>query len=195
MKVIMQAFVVYCQMINGVLFFFSVLLGSNGVPNSADLAGSTPVIVTALDTGKVVLDSASLKNKPGIIRTELIDFAKTLKGIRYKYASADPKKGFDCSGFVMYVFKHFQISVPRSSIDFTRVGNTIELPSAQPGDVILFTGANSKVRRVGHVGIITQGGDTITFIHASSGKTYSVTETTLSEHYKKRFVKVVRILE
>jgi len=183
-------------MINGVLFFFSVLLGPNGVPTSADLTASTAVTITALDTGKVVLDSASLKNRPDIIRTELIDFAKTLKGIRYKYASADPKKGFDCSGFVMYVFKHFQISVPRSSIDYTRVGSTIELPSAQPGDVILFTGANSKVRRVGHVGIITQGGDNITFIHASSGKkTYSVTETTFTEHYKKRFVKVVRILE
>jgi cell wall-associated NlpC family hydrolase len=113
-------------MINGVLFFFSVLLGPNGVPTSADLTASTAVTITALDTGKVVLDSTSLKNRPDIIRTELIDFAKTLKGIRYKYASADPKKGFDCSGFVMYVFKHFQISVPRSSIDYTRVGSTIE---------------------------------------------------------------------
>ena len=182
-------------MINGVLFFFSVLLGPNGVPTSADFNAVTSVTLTTLDKGKAVLDSASLKNNPAIIRAELIDYAKTLKGIRYKYASADPKKGFDCSGFVMYVFKHFQISVPRSSIDYTKVGSAIELPSAQPGDVILFTGANSKVRRVGHVGIITQGGDNITFIHASSGKTYSVTETTLSEHYKKRFVKVVRILE
>jgi cell wall-associated NlpC family hydrolase len=182
-------------MINGVLFFFSALLAHNEVPNSMNFNAATSVTITLLDTGKVAVDSASIKNSPGMIRTELIDFAKTLKGIRYKYASADPKKGFDCSGFVMYVFKHFQISVPRSSIDFTRVGNAIELPSAQPGDVILFTGANSKVRRVGHVGIITQGGDNITFIHASSGKTYSVTETTLTEHYKKRFVKVVRILE
>lgn len=188
-------FVLYCQMINGVLFFFSALLAHNGVPTSIPVNAATSVTLTVLDTGKVAVDSASLKNKPGMIRTELIDFAKTLKGIRYKYASADPKKGFDCSGFVMYVFKHFQISVPRSSIDFTRVGNPIELPSAQPGDVILFTGANSKVRRVGHVGIITQGGENITFIHASSGKKYSVTETTLTEHYKKRFVKVVRILE
>jgi cell wall-associated NlpC family hydrolase len=185
----------YCQMISGVLFFFSALLAHNGVPTSIDFNASTAVTITPLDTSKVALDSASLKNQPGMIRAELIDFAKTLKGIRYKYASADPKKGFDCSGFVMYVFKHFQISVPRSSIDFTRVGNTIELPLAQPGDVILFTGSNSKVRRVGHVGIITQGGENITFIHASSGKTYSVTETTLNEHYKKRFVKVVRVLE
>ena len=98
----------YCQMINGVLFFFSVLLGPNGVPTSADFNAVTSVTLTTLDTGKAVLDSASLKNNPAIIRAELIDYAKTLKGIRYKYASADPKKGFDCSGFVMYVFKHFQ---------------------------------------------------------------------------------------
>lgn len=181
-------------MINGVLFFFSVLLAHNGVPSTTGVPSDTLVILTQLDTTKSVLDSASIKNKLGI-RTNLIDFAKTLKGVRYKYASSDPKKGFDCSGFVMYVFNHFQISVPRSSIDFTKIGSTIELPSAQPGDVILFTGANSKVRRVGHVGIITQGGENPMFIHASSGKTYSVTETTFNKHYKQRFIKVVRLLD
>lgn len=181
-------------MINGVLFFFSVLLAHNGVPGSAGIAPTTSVILTQLDTGKVALDSASLKDKHGI-RTDLIDYAKTFKGVRYKYASSDPKKGFDCSGFVMYVFNHFQITVPRSSIGFTKVGSPIELPLAQPGDIILFTGANSKVRRVGHVGIITQGGENPMFIHASSGKTYSVTETTFNKHYKQRFIKVVRLLD
>jgi cell wall-associated NlpC family hydrolase len=181
-------------MINGVLFFFSVLLAHNGVPGGTGITPTTSVILTQLDTGKVAVDSASLKNKNGI-RTDLIDFAKTFKGVRYKYASSDPKKGFDCSGFVMYVFNHFQITVPRSSIGFTTVGSAIELPSAQPGDVILFTGTNKKIRKVGHVGIITQAGENLTFIHASSGKTYSVTETTLNKHYKERFIKVVRLLD
>jgi cell wall-associated NlpC family hydrolase len=181
-------------MINGVLFFFSVLLAHNGVPGGSGVPSDTLVILTQLDTVKTMPDSASFKNKLGI-RTDLIDFAKTLKGIRYKYASSDPKKGFDCSGFVMYVFNHFQIAVPRSSIGFTKIGSTIDLPLAQPGDIILFTGANSKVRRVGHVGIITQGGENPMFIHASSGKKYSVTETTFNKHYKQRFIKVVRLLE
>src|SRR5882672_1206612 len=89
----------------------------------------------------------------------LIAFAQTLKGTPYKYACSDPKKGFDCSGFVQYVFNHFNIPVPRSSIAFTNVGKTVDLKSAMPGDLILFTGTNKKVRKVGHVGIVIQASD------------------------------------
>ncbi|MDO8993154.1 MAG: NlpC/P60 family protein, partial [Daejeonella sp.] len=46
---------------------------------------------------------------------ELVGFAETLQGIPYKYGSTDPRIGFDCSGFISYVFNHFGISVPRSS--------------------------------------------------------------------------------
>jgi len=45
------------------------------------------------------------------------------------------------------------------------------------------------------VGIITQGGDSLSFIHASSGRAHGVTETVLGPHYKKRFIKVVRLLK
>jgi len=146
------------------------------------------------------LTLASYTVKPdstdSLYRADLIAFAQTLKGTPYKYACSDPEKGFDCSGFVQYVFNHFQIAVPRSSIDFTRIGKTVDLKSAMPGDLILFTGTNSKVRRVGHVGIITHASDSVVFIHASSGKkTHAVTETALNPHYKKRFIKVVRMLK
>ena len=55
----------------------------------------------------------------GIIETadtkpaEILAFAKNLIGIPYLYASTDPAKGFDCSGFITYVFNHFNIAVPR----------------------------------------------------------------------------------
>lgn len=126
---------------------------------------------------------------------DLIAFAQTLKGTPYKYACSDPKKGFDCSGFVQYVFQHFNIQVPRSSVAFTNVGKTVELKNAMPGDLLLFTGTNKKVRRVGHVGIVVHASDTIKFIHSSSGKAWGVTETTLGPHYKARFIKVIRLLE
>ena len=135
------------------------------------------------------------KNTQSAMAADLIAFAQTLKGTPYKYACSDPKRGFDCSGFVMYVFNHFEMAVPRSSIAFTNIGQEVDIEQAQPGDVILFTGTDASVRKVGHVGIITQGGDSLSFIHASSGKTYSVTETVLNPHYKKRFIKVVRLLK
>src|ERR1019366_6604585 len=56
---------------------------------------------------------------------KIVAFAKTQIGVEYKFCSMDPKGGFDCSGFVNYVFNHFNIKVPRSSVDFTNVGTTI----------------------------------------------------------------------
>jgi lipoprotein Spr len=69
---------------------------------------------------------------------ELVAFANTLKGIPYKYASTDPAEGFDCSGFITFVFNHFKIPVPRRSVDFTFMNKQINLQNAKTGDLILF---------------------------------------------------------
>ncbi len=124
----------------------------------------------------------------------IINFAKSLIGTPYLYASIDPAKGFDCSGFITYVYSHFHIKVPRSSIDFTNVGEEIPLPESKKGDLILFTGTDSTERFVGHMGIIISNSDsTIEFIHSSSGKAHGVVITPLNAYYKGRFMKVVRI--
>lgn len=125
---------------------------------------------------------------------ELLDFAKTLIGIPYKYGSTDPTTGFDCSGFLTYTFNHFHITVPRSSIDFTYAGKTINLTTAKPGDLVLFTGTDSANRVVGHIGIITSYEKGVyNFIHSTSGKAMGVTISVLSKYYAARFVKAVRI--
>lgn len=125
---------------------------------------------------------------------QLMAFAETLKGVPYRYASTDPKVGFDCSGFITYVFNHFGIQVPRSSIDFTDVGKYIPKEEARRGDIILFTGTDSTEKFVGHMGLITaNNGGKIEFIHSTSGKAYGVTVTPLSDYYMSRFVKCIRI--
>jgi cell wall-associated NlpC family hydrolase len=126
---------------------------------------------------------------------EIVNFAETLIGTPYRYGSTDPKLGFDCSGFITYVFKHFNISVPRSSIDFTNVGKEIPPTSAKRGDIILFTGTDSTERFVGHMGIIVSNTDTLKFIHSTSGKAYGVTISPLSNYYKGRFVKTLRLFK
>jgi cell wall-associated NlpC family hydrolase len=123
----------------------------------------------------------------------IVDFAETLIGIPYRYGSTDPAKGFDCSGFITYVFNHFGIKVPRSSIDFTNEGKEVLVTEARRGDLILFTGTDSSEKFVGHMGIVTQNTDTLKFIHSTSGKKYGVTITPLNNYYKGRFVKVIRI--
>ena len=126
---------------------------------------------------------------------ELLNFARTQIGVPYLYASIDPAKGFDCSGFITYVFHHFNIEVPRSSVDFTNLETEIPLNSTAPGDLILFTGTDSAATVVGHMGIITENTDSIRFIHSTSGKANSVTITAVNNYYMKRFVKVIRIFD
>jgi cell wall-associated NlpC family hydrolase len=130
----------------------------------------------------------------GLQPSELLDFAETLLGTTYLYGSTDPSKGFDCSGFITYVFNHFNIAVPRSSVDFTNIETEIPLSEARPGDLVLFTGTDTTNPEVGHMGIIRTVSDSaIDFIHSSSGKAYGVTITPLNPYYMSRFVKVIRI--
>ncbi|MFT3910197.1 MAG: C40 family peptidase [Ferruginibacter sp.] len=125
---------------------------------------------------------------------ELVTFAESLQGVPYKYGSSDAKKGFDCSGFINYVFNHYKISVPRSSADFTNAGKEVSIKECRRGDIILFTGSDAGSGVVGHMGIITKNSDKhITFIHAASGGGKGVVISGMSDYFITRFVKVIRI--
>jgi cell wall-associated NlpC family hydrolase len=135
-------------------------------------------------------------NTGNITPAQLIAFANTLIGTPYKYASTDPSVGFDCSGFITYVFNHFNIAVPRSSKDFTNVPRSVPLKDAKPGDLILFTGTDSTIPEVGHMGIITSAqANDVKFIHSTSGKANGVTITPLNSYYMGRFVKIIRVFK
>lgn len=127
----------------------------------------------------------------------LVAFAKKLLGTRYCYANCTPQKGFDCSGFVYYVYGHFNMKVPRASMDYEKQGKIVDPDSARPGDIIVFTGTNAKVKKPGHVGIIlSEPGEEMTFIHSSSGKKANgviISSYTCSPYYKHRFIKIVRM--
>ena len=163
------------------------------VPDSA----STGNIIFTGDAGIVGEEPQPFYDsiKTGDTRpAELIAFAKTLIDVPYKYGSIDPTEGFDCSGFITYIFNHFNIAVPRSSVGFTNMGKTIDLQNAKPGDLILFTGTDSSIRVVGHMGlVISNNNGLLEFIHSTSGKAYGVVITPLEKYYMGRFEKVIRI--
>ena len=141
-----------------------------------------------------MVDSSSAKINVGeVSRDELVAFAKTKIGIPYKYASSDPSQGFDCSGYITHVFSHFKIEVPRSSVQFTNVGEAVSMQEAKKGDLILFTGTDTSETKVGHMGIILENTDSLRFLHSTSGKAYGVTATAFNDYYKARFVKVISI--
>jgi cell wall-associated NlpC family hydrolase len=167
----------------------------NTVVKSADAVihmDSVPASLSA-NSQQISVDG-NHKGISGVRPRELTDFAKTLTGIPYKYASSDPTVGFDCSGFITHVFSHFNIVVPRSSVDFTNVGKEVDVRNAREGDLILFTGTVDSIRIVGHMGIVTENEDTLRFIHSTSGKANGVTISSLNDHYIPRFVKVIRVL-
>jgi len=145
---------------------------------------------------KVNLSKTSF-NPDSIPADSIIQFAQTLIGISYRPASSDPLVGFDCSGFVSYVFKKFNLNVPRSSREFLGIGEKIKFEDARPGDIILFTGTKKHNRHgVGHVGIVLCNclGE-FQFIHSTSGKEYGVAITSMNDTYKRRFVQIIRLLK
>lgn len=154
------------------------------------------------DAGSVVKVADTLKQPKDFISwnkgyppQQVVDFAKTLKGTPYLYGSTNPSNGFDCSGFITYVFNHFNFKVPRSSVEFTNRGREIPVAQARPGDLILFTGTDSSTRVVGHMGIVIENDATgeLQFIHSSSGKANGVTISPLKGYYEGRFMKIISV--
>jgi len=165
------------------LFCFVVLLAENGKAQTMTLKYQE--LLTKINAKFAAKGPAN----------DLITFAKTMIGVPYKYASNNPAIGFDCSGFVSYVFHNFGFNVPRSSTEFNVTGTPIKLEDAKVGDVLIFTGTNPKRRVVGHVGIIAGiDGDEIQFIHSTSGKAHGVTVTMLNAYYRSRLIRAVSIL-
>jgi cell wall-associated NlpC family hydrolase len=85
-----------------------------------------------------------------------VRYAKHLIGVRYRYGGTSPRTGFDCSGFVRFVYAHVGVALPRVSYEQFSRGRRIARAALRPGDLVFFDGA-------GHVGIYVGNGR---FIHA-----------------------------
>ena len=129
-------------------------------------------------------------------RSALITFAKKYLGTPYRTAGSNPKKGFDCSGFVNFVFRNFMINLPRSSREFKSIGTSLKPEEFKEGDVVVFYSFRNKAR-IGHVGIICEAnGMKSKFIHSDSGQHKGIMISSLNAAmYAKRFFRCVNVLE
>ena len=119
------------------------------------------------------------------IGNDIVQTALGCLGVPYVYGGAS-MKGFDCSGFTMYVFKQHGYSLPHTATgQWNNSGVYVSKEDLQPGDLVLFCDpAHSKGKACSHVGIYI--GDN-QFIHASSGSGKKIQINSLSESYYSRY--------
>jgi hypothetical protein len=118
-------------------------------------------------------DRAPILAKPdrmpgaSVSAASLVRTANRYHGIRYAYGGASPTKGFDCSGFVQYVFARHGVDLPRTSRQIAEMGEPVSLDGGElrEGDLLFFAGNGT---RIDHVAIYL-GEDRIIHSTASGG--------------------------
>ena len=121
---------------------------------------------------------------------EIANYAKQYLGCKYVYGGSGPST-FDCSGFTMYVYKHFGVSLSHSARAQSKNGTYVAKENLEPGDLVFFKDYET-MDGIGHCGIYIGDGN---FIHASSGTGYCVKiSTLLSGSYYARYETARRLI-
>lgn len=125
----------------------------------------------------------------GTTAAEVASYAKQYLGYKYVSGGTSPSTGFDCSGFTYYVYKHFGITLSRTSTAQASNGTSVSKSNLQAGDLVIFN--NSSNSAIGHVGIYIGGNK---FIHAANSTKGVITTSLSDSYYKPRFVSARRII-
>lgn len=131
---------------------------------------------------------------------DIVSYAKKFLGVPYVYGGAS-SSGFDCSGFTMYVFDHFGISMRHGAQAQSKLGKKISVDKSskssminnlKAGDLVFFLDYET-MDEIGHCGIYIGDGN---FIHASSGSGYCVKINSLlpGEYYNTRYCAARRVI-
>jgi cell wall-associated NlpC family hydrolase len=119
---------------------------------------------------------------------DLIQTAYNLQGINYQLGGEFPGVGFDCSGFVRYVFARNHVDVPRTVAEQFSVGSDVNLKNVREGDLVFFS---TIAPGATHVGLVL---DRDTFIHAPGAGGVVRTERLTTPYWQQRIVGVKRVL-
>lgn len=140
--------------------------------------------INTLKGGKLIqFGKTFIDDKQGL---KIIDTAKKYIGVPYVFGGTTPK-GFDCSGFLQYVFKEHGIIIPRLADEQYRLGKSSKVSQLSAGDLVFFTTYTSGVS---HCGFYV--GDR-KFLHASASKGIRI-DSLDSDYWKSRFYGARKII-
>lgn len=117
---------------------------------------------------------------------QLLQKAMAYLGSPYRRGGSS-SRGFDCSGFTSYIFRHAGVNLPHHSAAQARVGKPVPRNQLQPGDLVFF---RTRGNRISHVGIYVGNGK---FIHASSARGRVRIDSLNSGYYSKRYAGARRV--
>lgn len=146
-----------------------------------DTAGS--VAAESKDTATTDAGATPATDRVPVVQVrEMLIHALSLVGVNYRYGGSSIERGFDCSGFVRFVFNQaLSMELPRSSYEMSRLGRAVDAAALEPGDLVFY---NTLRRRFSHVAIYLGDGR---FVHAPSrGKQVEIVDMT-DRYWQKRF--------
>lgn len=113
---------------------------------------------------------------------DVIFYALSMVGIKYRWGGDSPQVGFDCAGLVRHVYEQvLGLALPRDAYSLATIGDKVSVAELRPGDLVFY---NTLRRPFSHVGIYL--GEQ-RFVHApSSGKTVHIVDMT-NPYWAKRF--------
>ncbi len=124
-------------------------------------------------------------------KKQLLEDAKYFKGGKYVWGGTTPQ-GFDCSGYVQYLYKKHNINLPRTAWAQSKKGIDVAKKDLKKGDLLFFLTDKKRGIPVTHVGIYLGNGK---FIHAASKKKGIIISPIYSGYYAGKFVSAKRVLQ
>ena len=176
-------------------------VNSDGVNVRSDASTDSSVLATIEEDAIVTVnglvdgwyDVTCEYGTEGYIRSDFLDLtessssnsdiaatAKQYLGTGYVYGGASPR-GFDCSGYTMYIYQQFGVYLPHGATDQLSYGMAVGFGELQPGDLVFFQDADFSSSAASHCGIYIGDGQ---FIHATSDSRFNCVKiTSFSESY------------